>query len=285
MLSRLHGRLPPPFRHLSPIIVVGVLLSVVAAGSATAAKLITGGDIKNGSLTAADVRNGSMTGAEVKNGSLTGADVKNGSIDTSSLAVDAVTRANLAPGVLATIDRVETGPRGETGSKGEAGTSGSAGARGAQGPIGAPGQALVTSVLTAPNATYAGANVVDVPSALLTDTGPTAFTGVEIMPPVALAEGRYLVQATAQFFDFNKDGDGVAYGVTKTFLDGVVVPTGGTSWTSDIPDNDSNNAAQNSGAIVVNVPAGGASLSVRALVRGGLNTFQAGVSGIITTLG
>ena len=45
-----------------------------------AATLITGADVKDGSLTGADVRNGSLTGFDVKNGSLGGVDVRDGSL-------------------------------------------------------------------------------------------------------------------------------------------------------------------------------------------------------------
>jgi hypothetical protein len=69
------------------------------------------------SITGADVKNGSLTGADVKNGRLTGGDVKNGSI----------TAADLAPGLGAAG---ATGPAGLPGAKGNPGTPGSPGLAG-----------------------------------------------------------------------------------------------------------------------------------------------------------
>ena len=66
-----------------PNVVACVCLFVVLGGdsaakevSATAARLVTGKQVKNRSLSARDVKKGSLTGAEVKNGSLTPADFK-----------------------------------------------------------------------------------------------------------------------------------------------------------------------------------------------------------------
>jgi hypothetical protein len=49
---------------------------------ADAARLVTGGDIKNGSVTTKDIKDGSLKGADIKNGSLTGADVQESSLGT-----------------------------------------------------------------------------------------------------------------------------------------------------------------------------------------------------------
>lgn len=47
-----------------------LVLLVAMAGSATAGALITGRDIKDGTVTSKDLRNGTVTGADVKDGSL-----------------------------------------------------------------------------------------------------------------------------------------------------------------------------------------------------------------------
>ncbi len=112
----------------SAALLVAILAVVLAtAGTATAAKLITGASIKNSSLTGADVRNSSLTGADVRNSSLTGADIKNGSLGVLDLSKSA--RASLS------------GTSGAAGGSGAAGPAGPAGAPGATGPAGAAGPA------------------------------------------------------------------------------------------------------------------------------------------------
>ena len=83
----------------------------------------------------------------------------------------------------------------------------------------------------------------------------------------------------------------MAFGVTKTFMCTSTDPATcdttaiSTTWTPDIPD-DRNNAAQEAGSIVIEVPAGGRTLIERSLVRGnGTSDYQAGANVIITKLG
>ncbi|MDQ4055248.1 MAG: hypothetical protein M3237_21480 [Actinomycetota bacterium] len=62
--------------HTIPAALLAVVVLVVAlAGSATAAKLITGKDIKNNTVTTKDITNSSLKGADVKDGSLGPADL------------------------------------------------------------------------------------------------------------------------------------------------------------------------------------------------------------------
>jgi hypothetical protein len=57
--------------RLVPALVLAALVVVVSvAGSATAAKLVTGKQIKNGTITSVDVRNGTLSGADVRSGSI-----------------------------------------------------------------------------------------------------------------------------------------------------------------------------------------------------------------------
>jgi hypothetical protein len=104
-------------------VLAAFILGVVAAaaGTATAATLITGRDVRNNSLTGVDIRSGSLTGSDIRNSSLTGVDIRNGSIGSADLA--AATKSSL---------------KGDPGARGRQGT---AGARGAQGPRGATGAA------------------------------------------------------------------------------------------------------------------------------------------------
>lgn len=54
-----------------PLLLLTALLAVGAlAGTASAAKLITGKDIKNNSVTGADLKTGTVTGSDLKNGSV-----------------------------------------------------------------------------------------------------------------------------------------------------------------------------------------------------------------------
>ncbi len=73
-----------------PAVVLAVAVIVLSiAGSATAAKLVTGKQIKNNSVASVDLKNNNVAGVDVKNQSLTGADVKAGSIGPSQLSAAA----------------------------------------------------------------------------------------------------------------------------------------------------------------------------------------------------
>lgn len=70
--TRTLGRLP----RLSPAMAVALLsLFVALSGTAVAATLITGTQIKDGTVRGIDVRNDSLTGSDVKNGTLRAADL------------------------------------------------------------------------------------------------------------------------------------------------------------------------------------------------------------------
>ena len=66
-----------------------VALFAALGGPATAATLLTGKDIKNGSLTGADLQDEALTGADVKDGSLTAADLAPDADQTRWLVVNA----------------------------------------------------------------------------------------------------------------------------------------------------------------------------------------------------
>ena len=86
-----------------------VAVFIALGGSSYAAVMVTGKNVKNGSLTGADVKNSSLTGGDVKNASLTPSDFK-GSVE---------------------------GPKGDTGPQG---AQGDAGLRGAKGETGVQGE-------------------------------------------------------------------------------------------------------------------------------------------------
>jgi hypothetical protein len=82
---------------------VALLALVVSLGGASVAKqLITGEDIKNGSITAKDVKKKTLTGKQVKDGSLRPADLAKGTLPTDSLQrVAATAGADLATAMAA----------------------------------------------------------------------------------------------------------------------------------------------------------------------------------------
>jgi hypothetical protein len=104
MLARLRPRLT--FANVVSV----MALFVALGGSATAAVLITGKQVKNGSLTGTDLKNNSVGSVDVKDGDLLAKDFKAGQLVAG------------APG-----------PQGPQGPKGEAGAAGAKGNTGAAG--------------------------------------------------------------------------------------------------------------------------------------------------------
>ena len=207
-------------------------------------------------------------------------------IDGKNLVRNSVASSKIENRTLKSKDFSNQAKRDLQGERGERGPKGRRGPRGPQGdvgPQGPAGQALVAQEITPPSTEFPGTSVVDVPALPVSSGGPASDTGTALIEPVELDEGTYKVEGTVQFFDFEGGPTaGTEYGVAKVFLDGV---NRGTLWTGDVPD-DGNNAAQANGSMVLDVPAGGAMLSVRAAVRtaesdGG----QAGGNLIVTAIG
>jgi hypothetical protein len=94
-------------RHLArfrSVLWVTVTVLVLGAATAGAASLITGADIKNGSITGKDVKDGSLASADIKNGSLTGKDVKDGSLASADIKNGSLTGTDVKDGSLAQAD-------------------------------------------------------------------------------------------------------------------------------------------------------------------------------------
>jgi hypothetical protein len=107
--------------------VTSLLALVVAlSGTATAAVLITGRDVKDGSLTGRDIHNGSIGGVDVRDRSLLATDFK--------------------------LGQLPAGPRGPSGPKGDNGLPGP------QGNAGSPGAAGATNVVIRIGAASAAPN-------------------------------------------------------------------------------------------------------------------------------
>jgi hypothetical protein len=93
-------------------VVSTICLFIVLGGSAfAAATVITGKNVKNGSLTGKDVKNSSLTGADLRSESVNSSDVRNG----------ALLGQDFAPGQL---PQGPQGPKGDTGAKGDKGEPG-----------------------------------------------------------------------------------------------------------------------------------------------------------------
>jgi hypothetical protein len=96
---------------------------VIGAGTATASSLISGSQIKNGTLTSADVKNGSLRGADIRKGTITK--------DRLSPAL----RKQLALLTAQSGGATKVGPQGPKGDTGAAGAKGDKGDKGDPGPI------------------------------------------------------------------------------------------------------------------------------------------------------
>jgi hypothetical protein len=160
-------------------------LFVALGGTAGAAgvKLITGSDIRNGSITGADVKSGSLSGSDLRRSSVTGGDIRNGSLHLGDFAATSRTKL-LAAG--------PTGARGATGAQGPGGPPGapatlwSVDATGADVSNYQNGDALVTA--TAGGAGY----YLAIASATVTNTGSSddyLNCGFDVAGTIAPAAG------------------------------------------------------------------------------------------------
>ena len=105
-------------RYSNIISTLALVVALSGGALAAASALITGADVKDGSLSGLDIRNQSLSGLDIKDGSL------------SSSALSLAARVNL---------------RGETGSPGAKGEPG------APGPQGPAGQGVVVTTATGPD--------------------------------------------------------------------------------------------------------------------------------------
>jgi len=134
-------------------VVSSVCLFVVLGGTAFAATtVITGKDVKNGSLTGKDLKNGSLTGTNVKNSSLTGTDVKDQSLSPADFSGSV------------------QGPKGDKGEPGEKGDPGDPGVGFGFASFGGGGS-LGTQAVAVASMDIAGGNYVLYGNAIFTSTG------------------------------------------------------------------------------------------------------------------
>jgi hypothetical protein len=190
------------WRPSGAALVAIVAVVIAAAGTATAATLITGADVKNGSLTGADVKNGSLSGSDVRNRSL-------GISDISLSARNALHGQRGAAG--------SNGTAGAKGATGASGVTGSTGSSGATGATGAPGTTTVSApgggfTGTNPNVTFTGSGVTIAADA--NSGGSLEFTGLNGKKLTDLAQLQYTAEYTQTGTD---QGGGMPY--LRVFLD------------------------------------------------------------------
>lgn len=121
-------------KNLRVVLVAAVVAVLLSGSAATAARLITGSQIKNSSITGADIKNGSLTGSDIKSRSIPLGDLSRG---TQNLI------------------RAKAGA-GATGPAGPAGPQGARGATGAQGPAGPAGASFDPKKVTSQTAQLFG---------------------------------------------------------------------------------------------------------------------------------
>lgn len=192
----------------------------------------------------------------------------------TGLNADQVDGQHAADIINTAVERasVKVGSQGPQGVQGPPGPKGESGARG---PQGAPGTPLVAAASTPAAPLRGGKRVVDLPTVAASSAEPTAGgTGASLVPAVQLDEGTYVVQVTFRAFDLDgaNTSGGTQYGVASVFLD---TTNAGTIWTPDVPS-DGANAAQGSSTIVVTVPSGGGSLSVKGVLRSAVAPLPTG---------
>jgi Collagen triple helix repeat (20 copies) len=257
----------------SPSMVVACIAVVLAlTGSAFAAQtLITGADIKDGSVTRADLSRRTVRSLKGKRG-------KTGPAGRDGFAGPQGPQGSTGP-------EGPRGPVGPAGPQGQKGTTGDTGAKGDQcdqgdqgdtGDTGAPGQFLVWDTVAGPQ---------DAGTALATSSpGPDGSEGTEVSNGgTYLMAGRYKVDVLVSFVDTNATDPGAEYGVARLFLRASGQQDATTLVTPDIPD-DQLTPAQASGSFLVNVGddgGGGEQITLRAAIRSDVGAATANVSSTI----
>jgi len=197
------------------LIACAVVALLVGGGTATAAQLITGKDVKNGSLTGADLEDGSVGFKELTRSARNRAE-KPG---PQGLKGDTGAKGDTGPAGPAG----QQGPKGDTGSKGEAGANGETGPAGPQGENGAAGAQGVPGAQgpagpagatgdtgpagpvgpvgpAGPAGIIAPASAaLTAPKVITTIGGPINDGYTDLVTNVALAAGTYLVTIDAAF--------------------------------------------------------------------------------------
>jgi hypothetical protein len=193
------------FRWLSYANVAATLALFVALGGSAAAAggLITGKQIKDGSVRGSDLANRTIGARKLRLNQVTGAYIRDHSLTGADILDQSLTLAKLAP---VAVDQLK-GPQGDTGATGAAGAPGPAGAQGPTGPAGPSGATYTTIQATAPDVSNLG-------SVQTILTGPLSGAGV------------YLVSGRVRITNASGSTANISCGVQ---IEGNLVPSAGGS--------------------------------------------------------
>jgi hypothetical protein len=122
-------------RYASVAATLALVFSLTGTAAATSITLITGRQVKDGTLTGADIANRSIGAKKLKLRSLTTKQLQVGSVTSGEVRNGSLTVADASPALLAAL-------HGATGPAGAQGPAGPQGAPGPQGPAGAPGNGI-----------------------------------------------------------------------------------------------------------------------------------------------
>jgi hypothetical protein len=128
-------------RYASIAATLALVFSLTGTATATSITLITGRQVKDGTLSGADIANRSIGAKKLKLRSLTTKHLQLGSVTSGEVRNGSLTVADASPALLAALHGA-TGPAGARGPAGPQGATGPQGAPGPQGPAGAPGTGI-----------------------------------------------------------------------------------------------------------------------------------------------
>lgn len=274
--------------NASPAMLVAFIAVVLAmTGSAFAARsLITGADIKDGSISRADLSSRTVRSLKGKRGPA-GRDGAVGPKGPQGGTGPAGPRGAVGPAGPAG----PAGPRGDTGAPGPRGEQGDPGEQGPPGDDGAPGQSVLFATGDGPK--NAGTAL------LLSSDGPTDpnTEGVDIssLGQLLMADQQYKVDVFVNFVA--SDNPGTEFGVARLFLggtplDGSITGTGAattgdtTLVTADLP-NDMHTPGQAAGSWIVSTGNVNEQLRLQGALRAGNAATRARVTGhlVVTRIG
>lgn len=270
------------------MVVAFIAVVLAMAGSAFAARsLITGADIKDGSISRADLSRRTVQSLKGRRGPAGPA----GPAGRDGAAGPAGPKGSTGPtGPVGPAGPAgPAGPRGDTGATGARGEQGEQGEQGPPGNDGAPGQSVLYA--NDPDPMNAGTPL------LLSSDGPSDSEGVEISDggQLLMANQQYKVDVLVSFLATANPG--TEFGVARLFLgtaplDGNITGNGAASTgdttlvTPDVPD-DLHTTAQAAGSWIVSTGSVSEQLTLRGALRTDDPATRARVTGhvVVTKLG
>jgi hypothetical protein len=139
-----HERLRATFRsnrYASVAATLALVFSLTGTAAATSVTLITGRQVKDGTLSGVDIANRSISAKKLKLRSLTTKQLRVGSVTSGLVRNRSLTVADASPALLAALHGSQ-GPAGAQGPAGPQGAAGPQGPAGPQGSAGAPGTGI-----------------------------------------------------------------------------------------------------------------------------------------------